>query len=152
MLVKDVMSKKVIFCTPSDTAQAAARTMKLHRIGAIPVVSDLVNAKLEGIVTDRDLCSAVIAEAKLAEKTKLSDVMTRNLVTCAPENTLEDCEALMQEHQVRRIPVVDSQGRCVGIVAQADIALHAPAGIVAKTLAEISKSIGAGRGAWAADA
>ena len=152
MLVKDVMSKKVIFCTPSDTAQAAARTMKLHRIGAIPVVSDLVNAKLEGIVTDRDLCSAVIAEAKLAEKTKLSDVMTRNLVTCAPENTLEDCEALMQEHQVRRIPVVDSQGRCVGIVAQADIALHAPAGIVAKTLAEISKSIGTGRGAWAADA
>lgn len=152
MLVKDVMSKKVIFCRPSDTAQAAARTMKLHRIGAIPVVSDLVNAKLEGIVTDRDLCCAVIAEAKLAEKTKISDVMTRNLVTCAPENTLEDCEALMQEHQVRRIPVVDNQGRCVGIVAQADIALHAPAGIVAKTLAEISKSIGAGRGAWAADA
>jgi CBS domain-containing protein len=152
MLVKDVMSKKMIFCTPSDTAQAAARTMKLHRVGALPVVSDLVNAKLEGIVTDRDLCSGVVAEAKLAEKIKVAEVMTRNPVTCAPENTLEDCEALMQEHQIRRIPVVDNQGRCVGIVAQADIALHAPAGIVAKTLAEISKSIATERKAWSADA
>ena len=152
MLVKDVMSRKVIFCTPSDTAQAAARSMKLHRVGALPVVSDLLNAKLEGIVTDRDLCCSVIAEARLAEKTKIAEVMTPNPVTCAPENTLEDCGALMQEHQIRRIPVVDNQGRCIGIIAQADIALHAPAGIVAKTLAEISKSIGTGREAWAADA
>ena len=152
MLVKDVMSKKVIFCTPSDTAQAAARTMKLHRVGALPVVSDFVNAKLEGIVTDRDLCCSVIAEAKLAEKTKIADVMTRNPVTCAPENTLEDCEALMQDHQIWRIPVVDNQGRCIGIITQADIALHAPEGIIAEILAEISKSIGTGRGAWATDA
>ena len=152
MLVKDVMTKKVIFCTPSDTAQATARAMKLHRVGALPVVSDLVNAKLEGIVTDRDLCCSIVAEAKLPEKTRIAEVMTRNPVTCAPDNTLEDCEALMQEHQIRRIPVVDNRGRCVGIVAQADIALHAPAGIVARTLAEISKSIGAGREGWTADA
>lgn len=152
MLVKNVMSSKLIFCTPSDTAQAAARSMKLHRVGALPVVSDILNLKLEGIVTDRDLCCSVVAEARLAEKTKIADVMTRNPVTCAPENTLEDCEALMQEHQIRRIPVVDSQGRCVGIVAQADIALHAPNGIVAKTLAEISKSIGNERETWTADA
>ena len=73
-------------------------------------------------------------------------------VRCAPEDTLEDSEGLMQEHQIRRIPVVDDQGRCVGIIAQADIALHAPAGIVAKTVAEISKSIGTEREVWAADA
>jgi len=152
MLVKDVMSRKVIFCTLSDTAQAAARRMKLYRVGALPVTSDFLNAKLEGIVTDRDLCCNVIADARLAEETKIAEVMTRNTVTCAPENTLEDCEALMQEHQIRRIPVVDNQGRCIGIIAQADIALHAPAGIVAKTLAEISKSIGTGQEAWAADA
>jgi CBS domain-containing protein len=152
MLVKNVMSSKLIVCTPSDTAQAAASSMKLHRVGALPVVSDILNLKLEGIVTDRDLCCSVVAEARLAEKTKIADVMTRNPVTCAPENTLEDCEALMQEHQIRRIPVIDSQGRCVGIVAQADIALHAPNGIVAKTLAEISKSIGNERETWTADA
>lgn len=152
MLVKNVMSTKVIFCTPSDTTQAAARNMKMHRVGALPVVTDILNPKLEGIVTDRDLCCNVVAEAKLAERTKIAEVMTRNPVTCAPENTLEDCEALMQHHQIRRIPVVDNQGHCVGIVAQADVALHAPNGIVAKTLAEISKSIGTDRGGWTADA
>ena len=76
MLVKDVMSRKVIFCTLSDTAQAAARRMKLYRVGALPVTSDFLNAKLEGIVTDRDLCCSVIADARLAEETKIAEVMT----------------------------------------------------------------------------
>jgi len=139
MLVKEVMSKDLAFCTPSDTAQAAAKTMKNRSIGALPVLSDAQNHKLEGIVTDRDLCGAVIAEAKLAEATKIADVMTCNPVTCAPDNTLDDCEKLMQLHQVRRLPVVDSQGRCVGLIAQADIVLHAPATKIAKTLTAISQ-------------
>lgn len=139
MLVKEVMSKDLAYCIPSDTAQAAARTMKVRGVGALPVVSDAESCKLQGIVTDRDLCCSVIAEAKLAETTKIADIMTCNPVVCAPENTLEDCEKLMQVHQVRRLPVVDSMGRCVGMIAQADVALHAPAKKVAKTLAEISK-------------
>jgi CBS domain-containing protein len=139
MLVKEVMSKDLAFCTPSDTAQSAAKTMKNRSIGALPVLSDAQNRKLEGIVTDRDLCGAVIAEAKLAETTKIADVMTCNPVTCAPENTLDDCEKLMQLHQVRRLPVVDSPGRCVGLIAQADIVLHAPATKIAKTLTAISQ-------------
>jgi CBS domain-containing protein len=60
-------------------------------------------------------------------------------VTCEPSDTLEFCTELMRENQVRRIPVVDKRGRCVGIVAQADVALHAPASQVAKTVADISK-------------
>jgi CBS domain-containing protein len=105
------------------------------------VVSDGVSRKLEGIMTDRDLCCIVVAGAQLAEATRVAEVMTGSPVTCAPENTLEDCERLMQKHQVRRIPVIDAQGHCIGMVAQADIALHAPAGVVAKTLAEISKTL-----------
>jgi CBS domain-containing protein len=139
MLVKDTMSKKVVFCMLSDTAQEAARIMKIHGVGALPVVSDFASARLEGIVTDRDLCCSIVAEAKLAETTKIADVMTRNPVTCAPENTLEDCESLMQKHQIRRIPVIDDKRRCVGIVAQADIAAYASVAEIAKTLAEISR-------------
>ena len=139
MLVKDTMSKKVVFCMLSDTAQEAARIMKTHGVGALPVVSDFASARLEGIVTDRDLCCSIVAEAKLAETTKIADVMTRNPVTCAPENTLEDCESLMQKHQIRRIPVIDDKRRCVGIVAQADIAAYASVAEIAKTLAEISR-------------
>ena len=139
MLIKDAMSKKVVSCASSDTAQEAARIMKAQGVGALPVVSNLASAQIEGIVTDRDLCCSVVAEARLAETTRIADVMTRNLVTCAPENTLEDCERLMQEHKIRRIPVVDDEGRCVGIVTQTDIAAYASVAEIAKTLGEISK-------------
>lgn len=152
MLVKDVMSKNLYCCAPSDTAQAAAKTMKAQGVGALPVVSDSTSRKLEGIVTDRDLCCSVIADARLAETTKIADVMTRNPVTCAVENTLEDCEDLMQKHQVRRLPVTDKQGRCIGLVAQADIALHGPAARVGKMVAEISKPATLQRGFQAAGA
>ena len=139
MLVKDVMSKNLYCCVPSDTAQAAAKTMTAQGVGALPIVADSTNRKLQGIVTDRDLCCSVVAGAKLAETTRIADVMTRNPIVCAAENTLEDCEELMQKHRVRRLPVTDKQGRCIGVVSQADIALHAPAGRVAKMVSEISK-------------
>lgn len=152
MFVREAMSKEIFYCLPSDTAQAAAKTMKNSGVGALPVLSDSINRRLEGIVTDRDLCCAVVAEAKLAETTKIADVMTRKPVTCAPENTLEDCERLMQKHQIRRLPVLDKEGRCIGMIAQADIALRAPAADVAKTLAEISRAVRAGREMRAASA
>ena len=139
MLVKEAMSKEIFFCVPSDTAQTAARTMRLRGVGALPVVSDSVTKRLEGILTDRDLCCSVVAEAMLAETTRVADVMSRNPITCAPENSLEDCEKLMEKWHIRRLPVVDTLGRCVGMIAQADIALHAPAAKVAKMLAEISR-------------
>jgi CBS domain-containing protein len=152
MLAREVMSKELFFCTPSDTTQAAAQTMKMHSVGALPVVLDAQYRRLEGIITDRDLCCSVIADARLAETTKVAEVMTRNPVTCAPESTLDDCEKLMQVHQVRRLPVVDALGQCIGMIAQADVALHAPATKVAKTLAEISKTVRVVHGVHAAGA
>jgi CBS domain-containing protein len=140
MLVKDLMSKTLYWCTASDTAQTAARTMKAYGVGALPVVSDGDKRILEGIITDRDLCCGIVAAAKLAEATKIGELMTRKPITCAPENTVKECEALMQKHQIRRIPVVDKDGRCIGMVAQADIALHTRAGEIARTLAAISKT------------
>ena len=139
MLVSELMSKLVVCCTPWDTAQTAAKLMIRHDVGAIPVVLDEMDPLLEGIVTDRDLCRIVVAEAKESGALKVSEVMTRMPVTCEAGDTLEFCAELMQENQVRRIPVVDKRGRCVGIVAQADLALHAPPIQVAKTLAEISE-------------
>ena len=139
MLVKDLMTSAVVWCTPWDTAQRAASLMKAHGVGAIAVVADPSDPLLEGIVTDRDLCCGVVAAGKNADAVQVADLMTRIPVTCGPEDTLEECEELMQEGQVRRIPVVNNRGRCIGIVAQADIALHAPASQVASTIKEISK-------------
>lgn len=141
MLAKDVMSKNLYCCVPSDTAQAAAEMMRAQGVGAVPVVSDLISRRVEGIVTDRDLCCSVVAGAQLAERTRIGDVMTPNPITCAAENTLDDCEELMRRHQVRRLPVIDKQGGCIGVVAQADIALHGPAGTVGKMVAGISKPV-----------
>lgn len=139
MLVSELMSREVVCCTPWDTAQTVAKLMKAHGVGAVPVVLDKTDALLEGIVTDRDLCSSIVAGAKKADAIQITELMSRVPVTCEPDDTLEFCEELMQENQVRRIPVVNKRGRCIGIVAQADIALRAPAAQVAKTVAEISK-------------
>ncbi|HXT26606.1 MAG TPA: CBS domain-containing protein [Candidatus Eisenbacteria bacterium] len=140
MLASDIMSRKLICCTPWDTVRTAARLMRRHGVGALPVVSDLSDSLLEGIVTDRDLCCGVLADGKNADAVKVEDVMTRVPVTCEPNDPIGVCEERMQEDQIRRIPVVNKQGRCVGIIAQADIAHRAPAAHVAETLREISKA------------
>jgi CBS domain-containing protein len=139
MLIREVMTKEVVCCTPWDTAREAASLMKTHGVGAIPVVSELADPLLEGIVTDRDLCCDVVADAMNADAIKISELMTPVPVTCEPEDSIEDCEELMRENQVRKIPVVDKRGRCVGIVAQADLALRAPAAQVVKMMPGISK-------------
>ncbi|HEV2495715.1 MAG TPA: CBS domain-containing protein [Terriglobia bacterium] len=139
MKVKDVMTKEVKCCRPLDSTQLAAKIMRTYDVGAVPVVSDLNTRRLEGIVTDRDLCCTVVAEASFSESVSVQEVMTPKPVMCKPEDSLEECEHLMQKHRIRRIPVVDEAGCCVGIVTQADMALHAPAVKVAKTMAVISK-------------
>jgi len=139
MLIKDLMSTPVVCCTPWDTVHTAADLMKTRGVGAIPVVLNRSEPLLEGIVTDRDLCCSVVAGAKDLDGITVAEIMTRVPVTCEPYDTLEICEELMQENQVRRIPVVDERGWCVGIVAQADIALRASASQVAQVVAKISK-------------
>src|ERR1019366_7211477 len=139
MLAKDLMTSAVVCCTPWDTAQKAASLMKAYGVGAIAVVADTLDPLLEGIVTDRDLCCGVVAAGKNADAVRVADIMTRIPVTGGPEYTLDECLELMQENQIRRIPVVNNRGRCIGVVAQADIGLHAPAAQVVKTIKEISK-------------
>ena len=138
MLVRDFMTRHVVSCTPWDTARTAARLMTEHEVGALPVVSSMTDPLLEGIVTDRDLCRGVVAGGKTPDSAKIWELMTPVPVTGEPEHTLAVCQKLMQANQVRRIPVVDKRGRCVGMVSQADVALHAPALEVARTLSEIS--------------
>lgn len=139
MVVKDLMTTALVSCTPWDTAEKAASLMEAHGIGAVVVVADPSDPLLEGIVTDRDICCGVVAAGKNADLVQVADLMTPIPITCGPEEALEACEELMREGQVRRIPVVNNRGRCIGIVAQADIALHAPASQVAGTLKESSK-------------
>lgn len=139
MKVSDAMTKDLVVCLKSDSAQAVAALMKKHDIGAVPVVSDLESKKLEGIVTDRDLCTRLIAENRNPAFTTIEILMTRSPVTCKADDSLQQCETLMRQNQIRRIPVVDPQGRCVGIVAQADVVLRDNSESVGQMLAGISR-------------
>ncbi len=135
------MAKGIVCCMPGDTAQTAANRMKECAVGAILVVSELSDPLLEGIITDRDLCCGVVAGAKDANATRIFELITRVPVTCLPDDSIELCEQRMQENQVRRIPVVNESGRCIGIVTQADLALHLPAAQVGGTPRGISKPL-----------
>jgi len=122
MKIENIMTRQPVCCSPADTVQHVAQMMQQHDVGALPVVSDMVSKTLVGIITDRDLCISAIAEGKDPRTTPIADCFTQGAITCAPEDPLEVCEQNMKQHKVRRIPVVDKQNSCVGIVVQADLA------------------------------
>src|SRR5438876_3672518 len=140
MKIKEVMSPNPVCCTPGDSAQMVARIMRDGNIGSIPVVIDQQSRELVGVITDRDLCCSVVADGLDPKATAIEKFMTLNPVTCREGENVENCERLMQEHQIRRIPIVDAEDRVIGIVAQADLALKDKPERVSKTVAEISKA------------
>ena len=122
MNIESIMTKQPLCCSPAATVQDVARMMRENDVGAIPVISDLVSKKLVGIITDRDLCISAMADGKDPRNTTIADYFTKTVVTCAPEDTLEVCEQKMKQYRIRRIPVVDKENSCIGIVVQADLA------------------------------
>ena len=120
MQVKDVMTPDPVCCRRDSSLQEVARKMVEHDCGEIPVVDE--GGKAVGVVTDRDICCRTVAEGKNPLEMKAGDVMTSPCITVTPETDLDDCCKVMEDEQIRRVPVVDASGRCCGIVAQADIA------------------------------
>jgi CBS domain-containing protein len=126
MKCSDVMTKNPVCCTASDHVSTAAQLMSQEDIGSLPIVSPEQNRKLIGIVTDRDLALRVVGENLDPVDTRVMDVMTGNPITCRPDDDLDDMLNAMSRHQIRRVPVVNTMGQVVGIIAQADIALRTP--------------------------
>lgn len=138
MKIKEVMSPNPACCMPSDSAQTAARIMRDRNIGSIPVVIDQ-QLELVGVITDRDLCCSIVADGLDPKTTPIQKFISLDPVTCRDGENVDKCERAMQEHQIRRIPIVDGDNHVIGIVAQADLALKDKAEKVSKTVAEISK-------------
>jgi CBS domain-containing protein len=135
---RDIMTSDPVFVGPEDSAQSAAQLMKTNHVGPIPVVDR--EKKLVGIVTDRDLALKVVAEGRAPAETKVADVMSRDPYTCGPNDDVEQAYQTMEEHQIRRVPIVDEECHLIGIVAQADIATRAhQEDRLAKTVEGISK-------------
>jgi len=117
--VRDAMTADPRSIGKSVSVVEAARLMREQDIGSLPITDD---EQLVGMITDRDITMRVVAEAADPNATSVEDVYSRDLISVAPDNDLEEALGLMARHQVRRLPVVED-GRLVGIVAQADIAL-----------------------------
>ncbi len=117
--VRDAMTENPRSIGTSASVVEAARLMREEHIGSLPITDD---EQLVGMITDRDITTRVVAEAADATMTSVGDVYSRDIITVEPDKDLDEALQLMALHQVRRLPVVDN-GRLVGIVAQADIAL-----------------------------
>ena len=117
--VREAMTEDPRSIDPSTSVVEAARLMRDEHIGSLPITD---GDTLVGMITDRDITTRVVAEAANPESTSVADVYSQNLVSVEPDKDLEEALGLMARHQIRRLPVVEN-GRLVGIVAQADVAL-----------------------------
>ena len=118
----DVMTAELTCCTSADEVRVVAQSMKAENVGAMPVIDSHEKRRLIGIVTDRDLALKVVAAGLDPDKTTVERVMSRNMVVCKVDDDWQLALDAMAKHQLRRIPIVDDQGRIAGIIAQADVA------------------------------
>lgn len=139
MRIQDIMTADPACCTPDMRLQDVARLMLDNDCGEIPVVDDFETRRLVGVVTDRDIAVRAVAEGRSPTDTKVSDVMSSSVVTARLDSSADEACELMEENQVRRIPVVDREGRCCGIVSQADIALRSGEKAAGEVVRDVSR-------------
>ncbi|MBI3929497.1 MAG: CBS domain-containing protein [Armatimonadetes bacterium] len=126
MTINDVMTRNPVLCYPETRLQDVASMMVEHDCGAIPVVNAGTSRQPVGIITDRDIVCRAVARARNPIDMHVRECMTGSVVTVSPDMDLQECLEKMEQCQIRRVLVVDEQGDCCGIVAQADIARVAP--------------------------
>ena len=126
MRVDQVMSPHVRTCRPEDSLEQAAQLMWDYDCGCVAVCAPEGNNQLVGMLTDRDICMCALFKARPLAQIKVAESLPeRQLYTCKPGDSLAHAQELMQKGRVRRLPVVDAEGRLVGLVALADLAREA---------------------------
>jgi CBS domain-containing protein len=133
--IQEAMTPNPATVEPTTTAQEAAKIMKSEDIGPLPIVE---GDKLVGVITDRDLAIRIVAEGRGSDTT-VGEIASKDVVTVDPQQSLEEAARLMAEHQVRRLPVVEEDGRLVGILAQADVAQSGHDALTGETVQQISQ-------------
>jgi CBS domain-containing protein len=130
------MTRDVKVIAPTAAVQEAANLMKTLNVGAIPVCN---GQRLEGMVTDRDIVLRVVAENRDPKTTRVREAMTTRAFYGYEDQDVEDAAKIMQEQQIRRLPVINREQQLVGIVSLGDLAVKSGApDIAGKTLQEVS--------------
>jgi CBS domain-containing protein len=123
--VGSIMQAHVQSCSEQDFLQRPAQIMWDVDCGCVPVTS--AEGMLSGMITDRDICMAAYTRGLPLWQIRVADVMTRAVHTCKIQQSVPEAAELMRLHKLRRLPVIDEQGRAIGILSIADIVRHAPA-------------------------
>jgi CBS domain-containing protein len=136
MQVQEIMTTNPACCGADTPMQDVAKLMADRDCGEIPIIDQ--GGHPVGVVTDRDIACRGTAEGK-APSTPVREVMSNPVITANPEMSLEDCCKTLEDNQIRRMPVVDENGACCGMISQADIALHASEHETAQVVHDVSR-------------
>jgi CBS domain-containing protein len=139
-LARDVMTTNPACCKPETPLDQVAKLMVQHDCGEIPVI-DSAEQPI-GVVTDRDIVCRLVAEGKNPLAYTAETCMSQPVVTVSATAQLDEVVATMEKHQIRRVPVVDEQGCCAGMISQADVAWSAQEKEVGELVREVSRETG----------
>jgi CBS domain-containing protein len=137
--IGEIMSTSIAWCTADSPLSEAARLMREHDCGAIPVVDDGVMRRPVGVITDRDIAVRVVAEGRNTAEVKVRDCMSTPVATAHRSTSLCEVMHIMEDSKLRRMVIVDNDGRICGMVAQADLAREAPEDQVGEVVREVSE-------------
>jgi CBS domain-containing protein len=138
MEVRDLMTSDVKTCRPETNLAEAVRDMWEGDCGALPIVND--EGRVIGMITDRDICIALATRGGSADRIAVREVAQGHAYTCLPDDDATAALQTMKAHKIRRLPVVDAEGRVRGILSLNDVVTHAGAATpteVVSTLASI---------------
>ena len=135
MNVEEIMTRDPECCAEDAAVEEVARIMAEQDCGEVPVCRGGIPI---GVITDRDITLRTTAKGRNPLELRVRDCMSAPCVTIPEGSSIEECLSTMQEYRVRRVPVVDSHGVCVGIVSQADIAKHCSPEMTAELVEAVS--------------
>lgn len=142
MQVKDIMTADPACCTPECSLADVAKMMVENDCGEIPIVDGKESRMPIGVITDRDIVCRSIAKGLNPLEMQVEELMTSPIVSISHTASLDECYRLLEDNQIRRIPVIDEAGRCCGIVALADIAERVSQGDSGEVLRYVSAATG----------
>ncbi len=138
MKIREIMTERLVTVSQLEPVSAAARLMKRHNLGALPVCDD--GGRLRGILTDRDIVTRCVAADMDPADTKIREIMSRGLTTCGADEEVDDVLHAMGASQVRRMPITQD-GKVVGMVSLSDLARSSFSMEAAEALGEISTNV-----------
>lgn len=139
MKAREIMSREVKVCSPSDTLGRAAQLMWENDCGSLPVVEG--DSKVTGMVTDRDICMAAYTQGAALHGMRVSSAMSHKVFVCRPSDDLTAVQREMRAHRVHRLPIIGADNKLMGIISLNDIARAARQDGIAK--AEVAETLAA---------